>query len=763
MDLSDNLYFFRQHMNNASYHASVVAYFGSEDAINAGTHLMWFENVEERHYYDEDYDSHHFSYEINFQLRTPDGQYYYDTIYEAGFEGERARQRAETIAKNQQLSIFRNSLEALEALSQTNGLLYHIEIGIPQISIPDIPDGILSHVSDMFKAAQGGYNGNVNVVISEVDTEEYRRIMTDMGYELSEEMHIAVYSNVDPYRQHSLEDNVTFFKNQTIYFIVDGASRIEQSNNTDFAIPASRFNDYLYTWPSQLFNLGSVLLAFPDFFVTSQFQYYSTVRDAYIVDISIIAACIVLILALTVILLIGAGRQYVMIDGKKERPVKVHFSPLDKPYLDISLALIICWLIFIMYLSLVFASGVWYHKNITFLNIIIGIATLLTVPPVLYWLMTLVKRLKAGRFWKHTLIYAIIYSFIFGSLRFILRKIKSLWSGTRLSIKITIISLISFFMMCIIGVIGAAARNLFVIIFFAALFAFVITFFLMLYARRIRNLETGAKAASEGDYETPINAGGGELGNIANSLNSISSGINTAVEERMKSERLKTELITNVSHDIRTPLTSIITYTDLLQHEGLDCEKAPDYLEILKQKSLRLKTLTDELFEAAKASTGNIDVNLTDLNMVSLINQVLGELDSSVKSSGIDLRVNLQEKLIARADGRLMQRVMENLLSNVFKYSLPGSRVYLDAYLADNYSVRIDLKNISATELNFDPSELTERFKRGDDSRADGGSGLGLSIVQSFMGAQGGRFEISIDGDLFKATVILPIPPQMPE
>jgi len=369
------------------------------------------------------------------------------------------------------------------------------------------------------------------------------------------------------------------------------------------------------------------------------------------------------------------------------------------------------------------------------------------------------------------------------------------------------------------------------------------------YARRIHKLEKSARDASGGSYGNPIDVGGGELGSIAGSINHISAGINAAVEQQVKSERLKTELITNVSHDIRTPLTSIITYTDLLKHEGLGCEKAPEYLDILIQKSQRLKTLIDELFEASKAATGNMEVSITQLDMVSLINQVLGELDGAIKSSGIDLRVRLPERLPVMADGRLMWRVMENLLSNVFKYSLPGSRAYLEASAvrqADNAKqadgmrqehdakqadvmrqaygakqaddmrqehgakqadgmrqaygakqadgmrqeygakqadgmrqaygakqadgmrqehspaasptcfARIDLKNISAEELNVDPSELTERFKRGDDSRADGGSGLGLSIVQSFISAQGGRFAISIDGDLFKASVVLP-------
>jgi signal transduction histidine kinase len=228
----------------------------------------------------------------------------------------------------------------------------------------------------------------------------------------------------------------------------------------------------------------------------------------------------------------------------------------------------------------------------------------------------------------------------------------------------------------------------------------------------------------------------------------------------MKSERLKTELITNVSHDIRTPLTSIITYTDLLKHEGLNCDKAPEYLDILVQKSQRLKTLTDELFEAAKAATGNIEVNITPLDLTELINQVLGELDGAIVTSGLDLRAKLPERLFAMADGRLMWRVLENLLSNVFKYSLPASRVYLDARQEDT-EVRVDLKNISAAELNFDPSELTERFKRGDDSRADGGSGLGLSIVTELATLYRGRLEFSSSPGLggLQARLILPAVP----
>jgi len=456
--------------------------------------------------------------------------------------------------------------------------------------------------------------------------------------------------------------------------------------------------------------------------------------------------------------LAGAGRKHATADGDQGWVSEVHFTFVDKIYIDIGMALFVAWAAFIVFISFQIVNTAWHHRNNTALYIIFASAALLVIPTMLVWLTGFAKRVKAGRFWRHTLIYMIVYRCLYGFLLYCFRSVKSLWVGTRLTVRVALISLISFCMLLFVGIVGAVFNYSGPVPIFltSLLLTVVIDFFLFRYARRIRNLEHGAREASNGRYETPIDAGRGELGSIADSIMNISVGISTAVEQRMRSERLKTELITNVSHDIRTPLTSIITYTDLLKHEGLDSKDAPEYLEVLTQKSQRLKTLTDDLFEAAKAATGNIEVNVTELNIVSLINQVLAELNGSVSSSGIDLRVNLPEKLLAKADGKLMHRVMENLLSNAFKYSLPASRVYLDALCTDDGCIRIDLKNISASELNFDPSELTERFKRGDDSRADGGSGLGLSIVQSFVSAQGGKFAVSIDGDLFKASVTLP-------
>ena len=231
--------------------------------------------------------------------------------------------------------------------------------------------------------------------------------------------------------------------------------------------------------------------------------------------------------------------------------------------------------------------------------------------------------------------------------------------------------------------------------------------------------------------------------------------INAEMSRRLRAERLRTELISNVSHDIRTPLTSVITYVDLLRAENVDNEKARDYIEVIAAKSQRLKVLTDDLFEASKAASGNIPVTIENVNLDELVTQGLGEMDAKIRESGLDFRVNLcQTDDLVSADGRLLWRVIENLLSNVFKYAMPASRVYIETAVGEDYAV-FSMKNISAMELNVPADELLERFRRGDEARGGEGSGLGLSIAKSLTEAMGGRFELAIDGDLFKATVTL--------
>lgn len=219
---------------------------------------------------------------------------------------------------------------------------------------------------------------------------------------------------------------------------------------------------------------------------------------------------------------------------------------------------------------------------------------------------------------------------------------------------------------------------------------------------------------------------------------------------------MKVELITNVSHDLKTPLTSLIAYIDLLKKEGLSAESAPKYLEVLEQKSERLKTLTDDLFEAVKAASGNVLVNWEVIHVPSLLAQGLGELSDRISAKQLDFRVNTrEEQLQVRADGKLLWRAIENVLTNVLKYAVPASRVYVDAVAAGD-DVLLTIKNMSALPLNTPPEELMERFVRGDEARSSEGSGLGLSIAKSLLELQQGTLAIEIDGDLFKVIMKLP-------
>ena len=236
-------------------------------------------------------------------------------------------------------------------------------------------------------------------------------------------------------------------------------------------------------------------------------------------------------------------------------------------------------------------------------------------------------------------------------------------------------------------------------------------------------------------------------------INDISNGFENAIEESMKSERLKTELITNVSHDIKTPLTSIINYVDLLKEEKIDNEKANEYIEILDMKSQRLKKLIEDLVEASKASSGAIKLNMENINVVELFKQAIGEFQDKFQNKGLSIITNYEKEYIyIKADSRYLYRVIENLFSNITKYALEASRVYIDIETEEN-KVKISVKNISKERLNISEEELMQRFVRGDKSRTTEGSGLGISIAKSLVELQNGTFKLKIDGDLFKVEI----------
>ena len=225
------------------------------------------------------------------------------------------------------------------------------------------------------------------------------------------------------------------------------------------------------------------------------------------------------------------------------------------------------------------------------------------------------------------------------------------------------------------------------------------------------------------------------------------------IKNSLKNERMKTELITNVSHDIKTPLTSIINYVDLLKRENPEDPKIRGYLEVLENKAQRLKVLTEDVVEASKASTGNIALEMTDLNFIELVHQVIGEFEEKFEERNLKMVVHFdEEEAIICADGRRLWRVLENVFGNVSKYAMENTRVYVDVKV-DRPNVQLSLKNISAQPLNISAEELTERFIRGDVSRNTEGSGLGLSIAKDLVQLQGGEFKLYLDGDLFKVTI----------
>ena len=283
--------------------------------------------------------------------------------------------------------------------------------------------------------------------------------------------------------------------------------------------------------------------------------------------------------------------------------------------------------------------------------------------------------------------------------------------------------------------------------------------FIIIALKKLAYLEKimdGAKDGAEGRLTYKIEEKGqGRFRDLAHNINNMKEGLRESLQNEVKSERMKTELITNVSHDLKTPLTSIINYIDLLKREDIEPESARDYVNVLENKAQRLKVLIDDLFEASKAASGAMELNIEKIEIVQLLKQVLGENDERISNHGLSLRVNTpEEKVFIKGDGKRLYRVFENLISNIVKYSMENTRVYIDIIKEDE-CVKIVMKNIAAYELNFDVNEITERFKRADEARTSEGSGLGLAIAKSIVELHGGTFYIEVDGDLFKSIITL--------
>ena len=293
------------------------------------------------------------------------------------------------------------------------------------------------------------------------------------------------------------------------------------------------------------------------------------------------------------------------------------------------------------------------------------------------------------------------------------------------------------------------------------------TVFLILLTIWLQRLRRAATDLAEGRLDTKVDLAGmtPRLREHGEQLNSLSDVLTQAVDERTRSERMKAELITNVSHDIKTPLTSIVNYVDLLKKEPIEGERAREYLEILDRQSQRMKKLITDLVDASKASTGNLPTHPEPIALGLMLTQLAGEYQERLAAAGLELVCDAAPEQKVMADARLLGRVFDNLLGNAIKYALPGTRVYLTARIEDD-CIAVELKNVSRERLSVSGEELTERFVRGDTSRNTEGSGLGLSIAKSLVELQEGTFRVAVDGDLFKITLTLPAaaePPAPPQ
>jgi len=420
-------------------------------------------------------------------------------------------------------------------------------------------------------------------------------------------------------------------------------------------------------------------------------------------------------------------------------------NAIDKIPFDIFL----CALLIIAALEFL-ALDRFFNTNISNIGIILLVIVLATVDILLLLLacMTFATRCKLGSWWKNTIIYRII-KFISRLISKVCSSIKYLFLNLPLIGK-TVILIISLSLAEFMVIASFRDRSaLAVVWFFEKLILVPAILFIVI---GLRKLQTGGEKIAAGDlsYRVDTKYLFWDFKDHGINLNSISEGLSKAVDERMKSERLKTELITNVSHDIKTPLTSIINYVDLIKKEDVENQTLREYIDVLDRQSARLKKLIDDLVEASKASTGNIEVNRERTEIGILLTQTVGEYEERLKVNGIDLILKKpEENVFIMADGRLLWRVFDNLMNNICKYSQPSTRAYINLDIADKHAV-ITFRNISRFPLNISSDELLERFVRGDSSRNTEGSGLGLSIARSLTELQQGTLDLYVDGDLFK-------------
>lgn len=451
--------------------------------------------------------------------------------------------------------------------------------------------------------------------------------------------------------------------------------------------------------------------------------------------IGCVIACIV-----SVLLLIALVAISIITAGRKEKDGEVILNWFDKVPTEIAAGLCliaaIIWYFFIMLVRRHTVMDFYPRRTILIGAVVIE-----------YWiflssLLSLIRRIKAKTLWANSVSYVVVL---------VCRQVYN----AKQSSKRLLISYFIFF-----------ALNIFFFTFFGAygvIMALVLDMAVLLYLMRDevgkQSIREGLYQISQGklDYKVDTTVLSGETLEMAEAVNEMGDGLQMAVDSMIKNERLKAELITNVSHDIKTPLTSIINYVDLLKRENLENERAAEYIRVLEQKSQRLKQLTEDLIEASKISSGNIELQCAPLKLQQMLYQAYGEFSERLEEKKLEPVLQIEkEPLVVYVDGRQLWRVFENLLSNIAKYAMPETRVFMELKKTDQLA-EITFKNVSRQKLEVGAEELQERFVRGDLSRSTEGSGLGLSIAKSLTELMEGSFEVYLDGDFFQVTLLFPI------
>ena len=478
---------------------------------------------------------------------------------------------------------------------------------------------------------------------------------------------------------------------------------------------------------------------------TDSLYFYKVAYDLQekLLDITITLAAISVILLIWLLAAAGYGK-----DGT------VALRGLNRCWLDVFA--VICVGVFLSIANGIAEEINYYYDSDVYSFTMIGIGMICATAAALFLLMSAAAHLKIKGWWKHTAVYALTMA-LWRFIKWLVCSLPRVW---KLLIVYGVFVLVNLIGMAVFFLGGG---------FFAFLMTVTVDFggivLLILFSDQLGKLRRAGEALAAGNYEYKTDSSNMWFGlkAQANDLNSAAVGMSKAVDARMKSERFKTELITNVSHDLKTPLTSIVSYVDLLKKENIENEKAKEYIEVIDRQSKKLKKLTEDLVEASKASSGAVTVNRENLNIGELINQSVGEFSEKLDSAGIIPVINLPENdVYVFTDGRLLWRVFDNLIQNIIKYAQPGTRAYFDLTPYNGKAV-LCIKNISRDPLNMSSEALMERFVRGDSSRGSDGNGLGLSISKSLTELCGGTFELFLDGDLYKAVLTFPLSKAAPE